>query len=179
MARWGRMVLLGGLLAAEIWWLAAGSAARATTQLMAGTASEVDDTTTQEILTMFQQADKAAEKRDLNGVMALYSERYNYHGLKKADIRKLWSDLFAHYEQIEATHLFTRIVRGGAGDVVEVTCSGGVRALSVPGRLRVPIDSWYGEIHYLVREDGRWKILGNAGDVQTILPFGTAPHPLF
>ena len=45
--------------------------------------------------------------------------------------------------------------------------------------LRVPIDSWYEEVHYLMLEGGVWRIRGNAGDRPRVLPLGTAPHPLF
>ncbi len=154
----------------------------AETRLLPGSPVEPDEQTTKELLAVFERADKAVRSRDLEGVMALYSTGYNYHGLKKADIRKIWKDLFDNYDDIDSTHLFSRISRivsVGPGDSVEITCSGNVQAVSKISRLRVPIDSWYGEVHYMVKEDGAWKIRGNLGDVQTVLPFGTAPHPLF
>jgi len=46
-------------------------------------------------------------------------------------------------------------------------------------QLRVPLDSWYGEIHYLAQEDGTWRIRGNVGESPAVLPFGTALYPLF
>jgi len=151
----------------------------AETLLLPGTEAEADEKTVKELLAVFERADQAVKNRDIEGVMALYSKQYNYHGLKKPDIRKIWADLFDNYKEIESTHLFSRIVPVGPGESVEITCSGGVRAVSKISNLRVPIDSWYGEVHYMVKENGTWKIRGNLGDVQTILPFGTAPHPLF
>jgi hypothetical protein len=149
------------------------------TLLLPGTQTETNDKTMKEILAVFERAEQAVKNRDIEGVMAVYSKQYNYHGLKKPDILKIWADLFDNYKEIESTHLFSRIVAVGPGDTVEITCSGGVRAVSKISNLRVPIDSWYGEVHYMVKEDGTWKIRGNLGDVQTVLPFGTAPHPLF
>ncbi|HEX9742378.1 MAG TPA: hypothetical protein VGA17_06270 [Nitrospiraceae bacterium] len=154
----------------------------AETRLLPGIQAEADEQTVKELLAVFERADKAVRNRDLEGVMAVYSKQYNYHGLKKSDIRKVWMDLFDSYEDIDSTHLFSRISRivsVGPGDNVEITCSGSVHAVSKISRLRVPIDSWYGEVHYMVKEDGTWKIRGNLGDIQTVLPFGTAPHPLF
>lgn len=151
----------------------------AETLLLPGTQAEANDKTVKEILAVFERADQAVKNRDIEGVMAVYSKQYNYHGLKKSDIRKVWMDLFDNYKEIESTHLFSRIVSVGPGDAVEITCSGGVRAVSKISNLRVPIDSWYGEVHYMVKEDGTWKIRGNLGDAQTVLSFGTAPHPLF
>ena len=151
----------------------------ADTRLLPGTQAEASDKTVKEILTVFERADQAVRNRDIEGVMAVYSKQYNYHGLKQSDIRKIWMDLFDNYKDIESTHLFSRIVPVGPGGSVEITCSGDVRAVSKISNLRVPIDSWYGEVHYMVKEDGIWKIRGNLGDVQAVLPFGTAPHPLF
>jgi hypothetical protein len=37
----------------------------------------------------------------------------------------------------------------------------------------------YEEVHSLTRESGGWRIRGNAGETPRVLPFGTAPHPLF
>lgn len=151
----------------------------AETHLLPGTQAEADDKTVKELLAVFERAEQAVKNRDIEGVMAVYSKQYDYHGLKKPDIRKIWANLFDSYKEIESTHLFSRIVSVGPGGSVEITCSGGVRGVSKTGNLRVPIDSWYGEVHYMVREDGTWKIRGNLGDAQTVLPFGTAPHPLF
>ncbi len=154
----------------------------AETRLLPGSPVEADEPTVKDLLAVFERADRAVKSRDLEGVMALYSTRYDYHGLKKADIRKIWKDLFDNYEDIDSTHQFSRISRivsVGPDDRIEITCSGNVQAVSKISRLRVPIDSWYGEVHYMVKESGVWKIRGNLGDVQTVLPFGTAPHPLF
>lgn len=151
----------------------------AETILLPGTQAEANDKTLKEILAVFERADQAVKNRSVEDVMALYSKQYNYHGLKKSDIRKIWADLFDNYKEIESTHLFSRVVSVGPGESAEITCSGSVRAISKISNLRVPIDSWYGEVHYLVKEEGAWKIRGNVGDVQTVLPFGTAPHPLF
>jgi hypothetical protein len=153
----------------------------AKTQILAGTTLEADEKTVAEIMAVFDRAEKASESRDVDGLMALYSKSYNYHGLRKSDVRKIWSDLFDQYDRIETVHLFTRIMKVGSGSdaVVEVTCTGGLWATSKISNLRVPIDSWYGEVHFLAQEDGTWRIRGNVGDRPTVLPFGTAPHPLF
>jgi hypothetical protein len=74
-----------------------------------------------------------------------------------------------------------QIVKVGSGSnaIIEVTCTGSVSGLSKTSGLRVPIDSWYEEVHYLTLEGDVWRIRGNAGDTPRVLPFGTAPHPLF
>jgi hypothetical protein len=156
-------------------------AASAKTEIPAGAVVEVDQQTVQDILGTFQRAEEAIYARNLDAVMTLYAGQYNYHGLKKADIQKIWSDFFEEYRDITGTHLFTKIAKVGSGTnaIIEVTCTGSLSGLSKTSGLRVPIDSWYEEVHYLTLEGGVWRIRGNAGDTPRALPFGTAPHPLF
>lgn len=146
-----------------------------------GSVIEVDQATLKSVIGAFEQAEEAIKAHDLDKVMGIYSSQYNYHGLKKDDIRKIWKELFDEYQEIASTHLFTKIAKVGAGRdaVLEVTCTGHLWAKSKTSGLYVPIDSWYEEIHYLVLEDGAWRLRGNLGESPRVLPFGTAPHPLF
>jgi hypothetical protein len=146
-----------------------------------GSVIEVDVTTLKAVVGTFEQAEDAIKAHDLEKVMAIYSPHYNYHGLKKDDLRKIWKDLFDEYQEIASTHLFTKMTKVGAGRdaVLEVTCTGHLWARSKTSGLYVPIDSWHEEVHYLVLEDGAWRIRGNVGESPHVLPFGTAPHPLF
>lgn len=155
--------------------------AEAKTGLPAGSVIEVDEATVDAVVATFERAEQAIKAHDLETLMAVYSPQYNYHGLKKDDIRKVWKDLFDEYEEIASTHLFTKIAKVGSGSnaVLEVTCSGNLRALSKTSGLYVPIDSWHEEVHYLVFEEGGWRIRGNVGESPHLLPFGTALHPLF
>ncbi|MCS6896841.1 MAG: hypothetical protein NZM29_02625 [Nitrospira sp.] len=142
---------------------------------------EVDDAIVKSVVALFEEAEQAMMAHDLDSVMAVYSSHYNYHGLKKDDIRKIWSDLFNEYRDFSSTHILTKFTKVGAASqvVLEVTCTGHLWAQSKTSSLYVPIDSWHEEVHYPVFEDGRWRIRGNLGEVPRTLPFGTAPHPLF
>ena len=146
-----------------------------------GSVIEVDVATLKAVVGTFELAEDAIKAHDLEKVMAIYSPHYNYHGLKKDDLRKIWKDLFDEYQEIASTHLFTKMTKVGSGRdaVLEVTCTGHLWARSKTSGLYVPIDSWYEEVHYLVLEDGAWRIRGNVGESPRALPFGTAPHPLF
>jgi len=146
-----------------------------------GSVIEVDKATVNTVVEAFEQAEQAIKAHNLEKVMAIYSSQYNYHGLKKDDLRKIWKELFDEYEEIASTHLFTKMTKVGAGrdTVLEVTCTGHLWARSKTTGLYVPIDSWYEEVHYLVLEDGGWRLRGNVGESPRVLPFGTAPHPLF
>ncbi len=142
---------------------------------------EVDAATVKAVVQVFERAEQAIKSHNLETVMAMYSPQYNYHGLKKRDIQKIWKDLFDEYQEIASTHLFSKISRVGSGidSVLEVTCTGHLWAASKTSGLYVPIDSWHEEVHYLVFEEGSWRIRGNVGETPRVIPFGTAPHPLF
>ncbi|HSA62485.1 MAG TPA: nuclear transport factor 2 family protein [Nitrospiraceae bacterium] len=176
------------IMALGLFWLSLGVWApfqpdvEAKTQLTSGTIQEVDPQTLKELLATFERAEQAMQARDLDGIMALYSEDYLYHGLKKADIRKVWSQLFEHYKELESFHTFSVIRTVGSGSklTAEITCTGVVWGTSKDTKLRAPVDSWYEEVHYLKMENGRWRIVGNVGgESQPLLQFGVAPHPLF
>jgi len=146
-----------------------------------GSVIEVDVATLKTVVGIFEEAEDAIKAHDLQKVMAVYSPHYNYHGLKKDDLRKIWKDLFDEYQEIASTHLFTKMTKVGSGrdTVLEVTCTGHLWARSKISGLYVPIDSWHEEVHYLVLEEGVWRVRGNVGESPRVLPFGTAPHPLF
>lgn len=174
-------VLLGVFLSLSVGTLHTPDA-EAKTQTTSSTIQEVDSATLAELLSTFEQAEQAMQSQNLDGVMALYSDDYYYHGLKKADIRKVWAQLFDHYNNLESFHTFSVIRTVGTGSklIAEMTCTGVVWGTAKNTKLRSPVDSWYEEVHFLKKENGRWKITGNAGgESEPILPFGTAPHPLF
>jgi ketosteroid isomerase-like protein len=163
-------------------WAGGAIQAQAKTQLLPSGIQEVNSETLKELLLTFEQAEQAMQAHDLDGIMALYSEDYLYHGLKKADIRKIWKQLFDHYKELESFHTFSVIRTVGSGGklVVEMTCSGVVWGTSKDTTLRSPVDSWYEEVHFLRKENGRWRIAGNVGGESIpVLQFGVAPHPLF
>jgi hypothetical protein len=158
-----------------------GDMAQAKIVVPAGSVIEVDEATVKSVVAVFERAEQAVKAHDLDTVMAVYSQQYNYHGLKKDDIRKVWKDLFDEYQEIASTHLLSKFAKVGSGSqtVLEITCTGHLWARSKTSGLYVPIDSWHEEVHYLVMEEGEWRIRGNLGDVPHMLPFGTSPHPLF
>ena len=163
-------------------WVGVLTQAESKTQLLPGGMQDVDSETLKELLSTFEQAENAMQARDLDGIMALYSDDYLYHGLKKADVRRIWKQLFDNYKELESFHTFSVVRTAGPGGklVAEMTCSGVIWGTSKDTTLRSPVDSWYEEIHYLRKENGRWRIVGNmGGESVPVLQFGVAPHPLF
>ncbi len=135
-----------------------------------------------ELLAAFGRAEAALQKEDLNDLMAFYAPAYNYHGLKGNDVRRVWGEVFTHYKAVASLHLFSDIkVRQVDSRLrAEVTCTGGLYGTEERTGNRITLDSWFREVHYLVKEDGVWRFLGNAGEAPAAAPFSSAPHhPLF
>ena len=153
----------------------------AMTQILPEAKVEGDPQSINELVGTFDLAQEAIRSRDLEAMMSLYAQSYQYHGLKKVDIRKIWAELFTHYDFISNIHSFSavKIVSAGNKATAEITCTGSLWARSEDTKQRIPIDSWHQEVHYLVREKDGWRIVGNLGGEPAIRAFGSAPHPLF
>lgn len=176
---WWVVVMLLGM--AGWWYHGTAPQVAATVEILPGTTLEADEETVKSILATFEKAEEALTARDIDGIMAIYSRDYNYHGLSKSDMRRIWESLFANHRDLSTTHLFSRIVVTGprSAPIAEVVCNGALFARSDITVQKTAIDSWYGESHYLAKEDGTWRIRGNSGERARALQFGTAPHPLF
>lgn len=134
-----------------------------------------------ELIGTFDHAQEAIRAQDLDRMMVLYAPNYDYRGLTKAGIRQIWADLFSHYDFIANIHTFSAIKVGGSPTrpTAEITCTGSLWASSVETKERIAIDSWNEEVHYLVREEDGWRIVGHMGRKPVVHQFGSAPHPLF
>lgn len=113
--------------------------------------------------------------------MELYSDEYRYHGLSNDEIRKIWDAMVQRYGDLTSTHMFSRIhvVSSGIQPTAEITCTGSLWGLSKETGQRVIIDSWFNEVHHVVREQGTWRLRGHEGEEIQVLPFGASPHPFF
>jgi hypothetical protein len=140
-----------------------------------------DEVTVKEIISAFDRAEQAIQARDLDGLLALYSKRYDYHKLRKSDARRVWDEIFEYHHQLHSTHLFTDIktVQVDGETRAEVKCTGALWGLANETGQKITVDSWFEEVHYLVKEEGTWRIIGNAGGAPETPRFGHAPHPLF
>ncbi|GKS63736.1 hypothetical protein YTPLAS72_10400 [Nitrospira sp.] len=134
------------------------------------------------LLAAFDRAESALKKEDLKALMQFYAPTYDYHGLKANDVRRIWGEVFEHYKALESLHLFSdiKITQKDNELRAEVTCTGGLYGADERSGNRITLDSWFREVHYLVKVDGVWRFLGNAGEVPTGAPFASVPHhPLF
>jgi len=147
-----------------------------------GVGANADQPVMRELIAAFNEAETAVKKGDLDALMTFYAAGYNYHGLKRSDVRRVWEEVFLHYRDISSSHVFTelKLVQAGGVKKAYVTCTGGLHGTEQQTGKPITIDSWAREVHYLVKEAGAWRFLGNAGGAVDHVPTGSAPHhPLF
>jgi hypothetical protein len=144
---------------------------------------QADKKTVDEILSAFVQAEEAVKQRDLDTLMALYADNYKHHGFTKDSLRAEWKQLFQDYHDFSPTHILTSITveSGKIPPTAQITCTGSLWAISNETNQRVNIDSWFGEVHYLIYTDGVWRMRGHAWEVLNPKDTRTArpPHPFF
>ncbi|OGW67048.1 MAG: hypothetical protein A3H49_10605 [Nitrospirae bacterium RIFCSPLOWO2_02_FULL_62_14] len=141
---------------------------------------KIDNASVAGILAAFNRAESALQAGKLDELMDLYSNGYSYHGLTKQELRKIWEELLQQHREFRSNHILSRFVAvPGEPQSAEVTCSGSLWAISKETGEQVNIDSWYGEVHHMVNENGMWRVRGHRGKAPKTQVFGAAPHPFF
>ena len=147
-----------------------------------GVGADADQPVINELVAAFNEAEAAVKSADLERLMKFYPTSYDYHGLKRSDVRRVWEEVFLHYRDISSSHVFTELnlIRADGVRKAYVTCTGGLQGTEKQTGKSITIDSWAREVHYLVKEEGTWRFFGNAGGVANHVPATSAPHhPLF
>jgi hypothetical protein len=146
-----------------------------------GAEVKIENKVVLEIHESFHRVEHALEEGDIDALMANYAEDYGWGSLKKDDMRKIWTQVFRRYRRISSQHSFARSEMAptlGKIQVVKLTCSGSLWATNKETGKRVTVDSWLGEVHYLIYENGKWKFRGRTKN-SSALRFGDSLHPLF
>jgi hypothetical protein len=173
------LVLAGTLILAQC---RPPTPAAAAVEFAPGVGADADQPVIKELVAAFNEAEAAVKKADLDVLMKFYATTYNYHGLKRSDVRRVWEEVFLHYRDISSSHVFTelKLVQADGVRKAYVTCTGGLYGTEKQTGKPITIDSWAREVHYLVKEKGAWRFLGNAGGVSPSASPASAPHhPLF
>ena len=147
-----------------------------------GIVGGADQALMRDVVAAFDHADAAVRQADLDALMPFYAKGYNYYGLKPADVRRIWAEVFVHYRDLSSRHVFTdvKLMQTGKVKKASVTCTGGLYGIDKESGKTITIDSWASEVHYLIYEDGAWRFLGNKGGITESVPPSSAPHhPLF
>lgn len=173
------MILAGILILTPCWPPAPATAA---VEFAPGVGADADLPVIKELVAAFDEAEAAVKKADVDALMKFYATAYNYHGLKKPDVRRVWEEVFLHYRDISSSHVFTelRLIQADGVRKAYVTCTGWLNGTEKQTGKPITIDSWVREVHHLIKEEGRWRFLGNTGGTSPSAPPASAPHhPLF
>lgn len=74
-----------------------------------GVGVDADQPVMRELIAAFHEAETSVKKADLDALMSFYATDYNYHGLKRSDVRRVWEEVFLHYRDISSSHVFTEL----------------------------------------------------------------------
>jgi hypothetical protein len=93
-----------------------------------GVGADADQPVIKELVAAFDEAEAVVKKADLDALMKFYPTTYNYHGLKRSDMRRVWDEVFLHYRDISSSHVFTelKLVQVDGVRKAYVTCTGGL-----------------------------------------------------
>ena len=174
------LLIFGLLVGIALFFQGSGPPSLAKHRLAREADIQVDAKTRREIQTGFNQAEEAIRAENLEALMEFYSQDYHFGHLTKDDRRQSWKDFFAQYHRISTYHSFSRIVvKPGKHATAEITCTGSIWATSNATTQRINLGSWLGDFHYLINEEGQWRISGKGKLAAKTAQYGGAPPPLF
>ena len=139
---------------------------------------QLGEQTFNEVAMFFQTTQKAIETKNMEALMAHYSDSYHDGDLDKKSVEQAWQRIFARVESVAALNNMKLVSISADGNMIVLQSSG--LLVGVPGDARWPvtIDSWNKQDHLLVKEAGEWKLIGIYGPERKRLWFDKPMHPL-
>lgn len=150
-------------------------------ELDASAREKVGDADYHALVNFFHEAERAIESKNLEELMALYSEKYSNRSQDKKFAEGVWRKIFLNFDDLSAKHsieLLTYDERTGR-PVAVLECSGLLQGTPKGSSQAVTVDSWDKQWHVLIKED-RWRLFGNSGKSKE--RYGAVDqltHPLF
>ena len=145
---------------------------------------QLGEQTFSELMVFFHEAEKAIETKDLKALMGLYSESYTDGEHNKKSAEEIWERIFATFEMTATRHNMRLVKMAEDKNMVIFRCSG--LLLGVPNQNAkmkqkgpITIDNWALQDHVLVKEAGKWKLIGTYGTERKRFWFDMPMHPLF
>lgn len=130
------------------------------------------------VMDFYYEAERAIEKEDLKGLMALYSDNYQNGQHTKKSAEEIWKRIFDTFDNMAVRHNM-EVLPGENDNMVIIRCSGLLVGTPAGEKFNITIDNWNLEEHVLISEEGRWKLVGNTGQDRKRLWFDQPMHPLF
>jgi hypothetical protein len=132
-----------------------------------------------EVMMFFHAAEKAIETKDMKGLMALYSDNYRDGDHDKKSAEQTWQRIFATFDTLSMLHKMKLEKMSADRNMVVLRCSGLLAGVPVHSKVPITIDNWSNQDHILVKEAGKWKLIGTYGLERKRLWFDKPMHPFF
>jgi hypothetical protein len=131
------------------------------------------------VMAFFSAAETAIETKDLKALMDLYSESYRNGEHDKKSAEQIWERMFYTFETMATHHNMKLVSMSADKNTIILRCSG--LLLGVPDHKKglITIDNWTVQDHVIVKEAGKWKLIGTYGKDRKRLWFDKPIHPLF
>jgi len=142
---------------------------------------QLGEQTFNEVMKFFHTAEKAIETKDLEGLMALYSDNYGDGDHDKKSAELIWRRMFSTFDSMSTNHNLKLGKMSADKNMVVFQCSGLLMGAPDPKTKKglITIDNWVNQDHVLVKEAGKWKLIGTYGLERKRLWFDKPMHPLF
>jgi len=155
-----------------------------TMQVDAAAKQQLGEKRYHEVMAFFHAAETAIETRNLAALMELYSDHYINDGNDKKAVEKIWKRIFSTFDAMATQHIMELVNMSGVKksenkNTVIFRCTGLLMGVHDPGKGAVTIDNWTNQDHVLVKEVGKWKLIGTYGKDRSRLWFDKPIHPLF
>ncbi len=145
---------------------------------------QLGEKTFSEVMAFFHEAEKAIEEKNIESLMSLYSENYTDGEHNKKSAKEIWERIFSTFEMTATRHNMQLVKMAEDKNMVIFRCSGLLLGVPNPNTKMkqkglITIDNWALQDHVLVKEAGKWKLIGTYGAERKRLWFDKPMHPLF
>src|SRR5574340_564470 len=139
---------------------------------------QLGEQTFREVAMFFRTAGKAIETKNMEALMAHYSDNYRNGDLDKKSVERAWQRIFARVDALAALNNMTPVNVSADGNMVVLQGDGLLVGVPDGERWPVAVDNWNKQHHILVKEAGGWKLIGIYGPERKRLWFDKPVHPL-
>lgn len=139
---------------------------------------QLGEQTFNEVTMFFQTAEKAIETKNMEVLMAQYSDNYRDGDLDKKSVEQAWRRIFSKVDTVTTLHNMKLVNISADRNMIVLQCSGLLVGVPNPEKGPVTIDNWNKQEHILIKEGGKWNLIGTYGLEQKRLWFEKPMHPL-
>lgn len=139
---------------------------------------QLGEQTYNEVAMFFHTAEKAIETKNMEVLMAQYSDNYRNGDLDKKSVEQAWQKIFARVDTVATLNNMKLVNISADRNMVVLQSSGLLVGVTNPEKGPVTIDSWNMQDHILVKKAGEWKLFGTYGPERKRLWFDKSMHSL-